>query len=49
MVSPITARAFAKAMGANAKVVVLEGPCGHLAPSCEAAKLQAAVMAFLSQ
>lgn len=49
MVSPIPARAFAKAMGANAKLVALDGPCGHIAPSCEAAKLSQAVTAFLEQ
>ena len=49
MVSPIPARAFAKAMGANAKLVVLDGPCGHLAPSCEAAKLAQVVVPFLAQ
>jgi homoserine O-acetyltransferase len=49
MVSPIPARAFATAMGANAKLVALDGPCGHFAPSCESAKLEAAVTAFLAQ
>jgi homoserine O-acetyltransferase len=49
MVSPLPARAFAKAMGANAKVVALEGPCGHVAPGCEQAKVSAAVTAFLAQ
>jgi homoserine O-acetyltransferase len=49
MVSPLPARAFAKAMGANAKLVSLDGPCGHLAPSCEAPKLQQAVSAFLAE
>lgn len=49
MVSPIPARAFARAMGANARVVVLDGPCGHLAPTCEATKLAQAVLPFLAQ
>lgn len=49
MVSPIPARALAKAMGANAKVVVLDGPCGHIAPTCEATKLAQAVVPFLAQ
>lgn len=49
MVSPITTRAFAKAMGANAKLVSLDGPCGHIAPTCEATKLTAAVTPFLAQ
>ena len=48
MVSPIPARAFARAMGANAQLVSLEGPCGHFAPTCEAAKLSAAVLPFLA-
>jgi homoserine O-acetyltransferase len=48
MVSPLPARAFAHAMGANATVVALEGPCGHAAPGCEAAKVSAAVAPFLA-
>jgi homoserine O-acetyltransferase len=48
MVSPIPARAFARAMGERATVVTLDGPCGHIAPTCEAAKLGASVKAFLS-
>ncbi|MBX3189966.1 MAG: alpha/beta fold hydrolase [Labilithrix sp.] len=47
MVSPIPARAFAKATGA--KLVVLDGPCGHVAPGCEAPKLAKAVSAFLAE
>ena len=47
MVSPIPARAFARAMGPKAKVLVLDGPCGHVSPTCEAAKLQQAVTPFL--
>ena len=49
MVSPIPARAFARAMGERATVVTLDGPCGHLAPSCEAAKLASSVTAFLAE
>jgi homoserine O-acetyltransferase len=49
MVSPIPARAFAKSMGPSAKLVSLDGPCGHLAPTCEAAKLAQAVQPFLAQ
>ena len=49
MVSPIPARAFAAAMGSAAKLVALEGPCGHSAPSCESAKLESAVRAFLAE
>ena len=49
MVSPITARAFARAMGDRATVVSLDGPCGHLAPSCEAAKVASSVAAFLAE
>jgi homoserine O-acetyltransferase len=48
MVSPIPARAFARAMGPSAQLVSLEGPCGHFAPTCEAAKLSAAVLPFLA-
>jgi homoserine O-acetyltransferase/O-succinyltransferase len=49
MVSPIPARAFAAAMGARAQVVVLDGPCGHVAPTCEATKLARAVTPFLAR
>ena len=46
MVSPIPARAFAKQVS-GARVESLTGPCGHLAPGCEAAKLNALVTSFL--
>jgi len=46
MVSPIPARAFAKQIGASARVAALDGRCGHLAPLCEAKKLSALVSAF---
>lgn len=49
MVSPLPARAFARAMGASAEIVVLDGPCGHIAPTCEATKLAQAVMRFLAR
>jgi homoserine O-acetyltransferase len=49
MVSPIPTRAFARAMGARAQLVSLDGPCGHIAPTCESAKLEAAVVPFLAQ
>jgi homoserine O-acetyltransferase/O-succinyltransferase len=49
MVSPLPARAFARAMGSRATVVALEGPCGHLAPSCEAAKVASSVTRFLAE
>ena len=35
--------------GANAKLLSLDGPCGHIAPTCEAAKLAQAVLPFLAQ
>jgi homoserine O-acetyltransferase len=47
MVNPIPAERFAKAAGAE--LVVLEGPCGHLAPGCEEPKLAAAVTSFLAR
>lgn len=49
MVEPGPAKAFAKA--ANAELFVLEGPCGHLAPTaeCEASALGARVRAFLAE
>jgi homoserine O-acetyltransferase len=49
MVSPLPARSFARAMGTSAKVVVLDGPCGHLAPTCQREKVAAAVTPFLTQ
>jgi homoserine O-acetyltransferase/O-succinyltransferase len=45
MVNPQPALDFAALLGA--KTLVLQGDCGHLATSCEAAKLDAAVRAFL--
>lgn len=49
MVSPSPARTFARAMGANARVVVLDGPCGHFSTACEAPKLAQSVTAFLAE
>lgn len=45
MVHPGPSKAFAKAQGA--KLVVLSGPCGHAAPTCEGALLAKEVRAFL--
>jgi homoserine O-acetyltransferase/O-succinyltransferase len=45
MVNPAPALDFAKLIGA--KTLVLEGDCGHLATSCEAAELDPVVRAFL--
>jgi homoserine O-acetyltransferase len=45
MVNPIPAIDFARVL--KAPVVELTGDCGHLAPGCEAAKLNAAVAAAL--
>lgn len=45
MVNPKPALDFAALLGA--KTMVLEGDCGHLAISCEAAKLDPAVRGFL--
>ncbi len=47
MVSPLPSKAFSAA--ANAQLLVLEGPCGHLSPNCETAKLTGAVSAFLAK
>lgn len=49
MVEPGPAKAFAKA--ANAELLVLEGPCGHLAPTadCEERALGQRVRAFLGE
>jgi homoserine acetyltransferase len=47
MVNPGPAKVFAKAM--NAKLVVLDGPCGHLAPTCDAALLAQHVRSFVEQ
>ncbi len=45
VVTPGPAFEFGKLL--NAKVVRLEGDCGHLAPNCEGPKVAAAVHAFL--
>jgi homoserine O-acetyltransferase/O-succinyltransferase len=45
MVNPGPSLGFAEAVGA--RVVHLEGDCGHLAPTCESRKVQDAVRAFL--
>jgi homoserine O-acetyltransferase/O-succinyltransferase len=45
MVHPGPSLGFAEAVGA--RVVHLEGDCGHLAPTCESEKVQDAVRAFL--
>lgn len=49
MVEPGPAKAFAQALGTNAELFVLEGPCGHLAPTeaCEGRVLGERVRAFL--
>jgi homoserine O-acetyltransferase len=47
MVNPTPALRFAE--GAHAEVLKLTGNCGHMATSCESAKLTAAVRAFLAQ
>jgi homoserine O-acetyltransferase len=44
MVHPGPSKAFAKAQGA--KLVVLPGPCGHAAPTCDGALLATEVRAF---
>jgi homoserine O-acetyltransferase len=45
MVNPIPAIAFAPRI--HAKLLVLEGDCGHLAPGCEAEKVRPAIAAAL--
>jgi homoserine O-acetyltransferase len=45
MVNPMPAEDFAKAIGAQ--VFVLDSDCGHISTTCEAAKLDPAVRAFL--
>jgi len=47
VVTPGPALEFARLV--NAKVLVLEGDCGHLAPSCESQKVNPAVDEFLRQ
>lgn len=47
MVNPLPALAFAPKI--HARVVELSGNCGHMATSCEAGKLGAAVKAFLTE
>jgi homoserine O-acetyltransferase len=45
MVNPGTSKVLAKAMGA--KVVLLDTPCGHIAPACEATVVRREVREFL--
>jgi homoserine O-acetyltransferase len=47
MVTPGPSFDFAKETGAE--VVLLESPCGHLAPGCEQEKVYGAVRRFLAQ
>ncbi|MBL8605836.1 MAG: alpha/beta fold hydrolase [Myxococcales bacterium] len=47
MVNPASSKAFAAAKGA--KLLVLEGHCGHLAPVCESERLRKEVRAFLDE
>ena len=47
MVNPLPALEFAPKI--HARVVELTGNCGHMATSCEAAKLGPAVKAFLGE
>lgn len=46
-VTPAPAIIFAKLL--NAKTLILEGDCGHLAPSCESQKVNSAIADFLEQ
>lgn len=46
-VTPGPALEFARRLGAQ--TLALEGPCGHLAPGCEAAKLDPVVREFLEK
>ena len=47
VVTPGPASEFAKLI--NAKLMVLEGDCGHLAPSCESQRVNPAIDEFLKQ
>ena len=47
VVTPGPALEFTRLL--NARVLTLEGDCGHLAPGCEAQKLNPAVADFLSR
>jgi len=47
VVTPQPARDFATSL--HVPVLELDSDCGHLAPSCEDAKVSAAVAAFLRQ
>jgi homoserine O-acetyltransferase len=48
MVNPEPAKAFARAMNANASTLASDTPCGHMLPGCEE-RLPEAVRAFLAQ
>ncbi len=47
MVTPGPSFDFAKRIGAH--VVLLDSPCGHLAPGCEEQKVTRAVQDFLAE
>lgn len=47
VVTPGSASEFARLL--NARLLVLESDCGHLAPSCESSKVNTAVAEFLEQ
>lgn len=47
-VHPEPAKAFAKAMGDRAELVVLDTDCGHFAPGCSSAELEVRVKKFLA-
>jgi len=46
-VTPGPALVFAKALGSE--TLILESDCGHMAPSCEGEKVNAAIAAFLGK
>jgi homoserine O-acetyltransferase/O-succinyltransferase len=48
MVHPEPAKAFAKAMGDRADLVVLDTDCGHFAPGCASAEVNERVKKFLA-
>ena len=47
-VHPEPAKAFAKAMGDRAELIVLDSDCGHFAPGCASAEIEPRVKKFLA-
>lgn len=49
MVHPEPAKRFARAMGERAELLVLDTDCGHFAPGCASAEVEARIAKFLAE